>query len=240
MAGGKGQKGKRRPPDKRPAPPAAAPPPAAPAGGDGGTARPKTTRAERLEAARQARRRKALMVRAGVAGAVAVVVAVVAVAAFTGGKRSDAAKEKLTKGSCTVDSRADTLHASPRNHVPPASYDVDPPAGGDHSPSAASAGVYGEGGQPVPSDAEVVHALEHGYVAVWYRPGLSAEEMGGVRAAYDAYPDDVLVVPKASLTGKAAATAWGRRLLCRDVEAASLTEFVRQYRNQGPEKVPHT
>lgn len=202
--------------------------------------RAKPTRTERLEAARRARRRKEQRTRAIVAGVVALLVVVIAVVVVTNKKEASANRNKLTAGSCSFDTKADPIDPPPANHVPPTSYKADPPAGGDHDPSAAAAGDYTLDQATPPPDAQVVHALEHGYVAVWVRPDLSDTELAAARQAYDKYPDDVLLVPRPSLKGKAAATAWGRRLLCSDVEAASLTDFTRLYRNEGPEKIPHT
>ncbi|MGI8686119.1 MAG: DUF3105 domain-containing protein [Acidimicrobiales bacterium] len=257
--GSKGSKGKKRPPARRPpgARPQATPgaagsatragsagaptstTDAGPAGAEQSPAKTKTTRAERLEAARRARKRKAALTRAGIAGAVALLVLVVAVVVVSNKKEAKANQDRLTAGSCTFDTKSDPTDPAPNNHVPPVAYKVNPPAGGNHSPQAAPAVDY-SGGQQVPGDPEIVHAQEHGYVIIWHRPDLTEPELAAVRAPFDRYPADVLVVPRASLTGKAVATAWGRRLLCTEVEAARLTEFVKLYRNEGPEKVPHT
>lgn len=258
MAAGKGSKGpgsRKRPPARRPASGSktttttkadsgagetASGGPAT-SGGSAAPGKTKQTREERLEAARQARRRKATMVRAGVAGVVVVLVVIVAVVVVGNNNDAKATKNQLTAGStCTYDTKADALDPAPANHTPPASYTVDPPAGGDHDPTPAAAGVYGGDGPPAPPDAQIVHALEHGYVAVWYRPDISAADLTAVRGAFDAFPNDVLVVPRPSLKGKTAATAWGRRLLCTDIEASRLTDFTRLYRNKGPERIPHT
>ncbi|HEX2698897.1 MAG TPA: DUF3105 domain-containing protein [Acidimicrobiales bacterium] len=254
MAGGKGakasrSKGKKRPPAKRPpgaaaragagSPASSAGTPAPPGTPPPAAGGPKLTRAERLEAAQRARRRKAAITRAAIAGAIALVVLVVGAIVVVNTKHEEAATKRLTAGSCTYDTKADKTSSTGQKHVPPASYEVDPPAGGNHTPEAAVSGDY-SGGDDVPTDFRIVHALEHGYVTVWYRPDLGEQELAAVRKPFDRYPDDVLVVPRASLGGKVAATAWGRRLLCTDVEPAQLTEFVRLYRNKGPEKVPHT
>lgn len=237
---GKGSK-KRRPPAKRRGP-ASAPgargggaPPTGPPGEAGGTPAPgaarKPTQAERFEAARRARRRKSRLVRAGVVGAVLVVVGVVAALVFADRRAERRDQERLTAGSCEYDTRADRLTAN--NHVPPPSYEVDPPAGGDHDPSPAPAGVYTA--QNAPSDGRLVHSLEHGLVVVWHRPDLSEAERDDVRAVFDEHAEDVIVVPRPSLDVKVAATSWGRRLLCGEVEGATLSEFVELYRNQSPE-----
>lgn len=256
-------KPKKRPPGKRPQPAkrpiAAGPAPAAgagtaPAGGAkagapkaGATAAPaappapgKITKAERIEAARRARRRKKLRLRIAIGAAIALAVGAIVFNAVSNRSDTSAFRDKLTAGTCTFDTRNDPTSASPNNHVAPASYKVNPPAGGNHDPSAAPAGKYEQG--TAPADAKIVHSLEHGYIAIWHQPGLPKEEMDVITKVFDRYENDVLVVPRASLPAetKVAATAWGERLLCQKAELGPLTDFVEQYRNEGPEKVPHT
>ena len=263
MASGKSSKGrgKKRPPARRPPTPAKAPGttggpkapgttggPKAPgvaapatghqAGQQAGQQAPvkaKVTRAERLDAARRARKRKAFLTRAGIAGVVALLSIVVSVVVINNRKDAKADQERLTAGSCTYDTRADDTKPAPNNHTPPAGYEVDPPAGGNHAPAAAAGGLYDAEGQTPPPDPQLVHSLEHGFVVLWHRPDLSEEELADVRRVFDDHPEDVIVVPRASLQGKVAATSWGRRLLCGEVEPDALSEFVDLYRNKSPE-----
>jgi len=210
--------------------------PAVPAsGGPRAATRAKETRSERIEAARRARQRKAALTRAGIAGAVAVLVLVVTVVVVSNKKDAKADQNRITAGSCTYDTRADRIDPPPNNHVPPASYEVDPPAGGNHDPSPAAAGLYDGAGQTTPGDAQLVHSLEHGFVVIWHRPDLSQKDLAAVHGVFDDHPDDVIVVPRASLKVKVAATSWGRRLLCGEVEPERLSEFVDLYRNKSPE-----
>lgn len=174
------------------------------------------------------------MVRAGVAVTVAVVAGVVATLVMADRRTSNAERERLTAGSCTFDTRNDRLSASPNNHVAPASYKVDPPSGGNHAPNDAPAGVYG-GTNPPPPDGRLVHSLEHGYVVLWHRPDVDQKDLAAIRGVFDRYSEDVLMVPRPSLKVKVAATSWGKRLLCPEVEPSRLAEFVRLYRNDSPE-----
>ncbi|HUP69018.1 MAG TPA: DUF3105 domain-containing protein [Acidimicrobiales bacterium] len=248
-------KPKRRAPGKRP-PPAKRPIAAGPASTSAGApaaakaaatakAAPssvpgKPSRTERIEAARKARRRKKLQLRIAIGAAAALVIGAIAVNALSNKSDTSAFREKVTAGSCTFDTRNDDISAPPNNHVAPPSYKVNPPAGGNHDPSAAPAGKFEQG--TAPPDAKIVHSLEHGYIAIWHQPGLAKKDMDIVTKVFDRYENDVLVVPRASLPAstKVAATAWGERLLCQNAELGPLTDFVEKYRNQGPEKVPHT
>ncbi len=210
------------------------------AGAKGGAASPprtKPTKAERIEAARRARRRKTLMVRGAVAGIAAVIVVGVAARVVANRSESRDVRRQLTAGSCTFDTRADPTDPSPANHVPNPTYRVEPPAGGNHSPQAAPARTYGD--DQVPPDGQLVHAMEHGYVILWHRPDISGPDRDALRRVADRHERDVLVVPRPQLSTPVAATAWGNRLLCRAMEPDALDLFTREYRNKGPEKVPH-
>jgi DNA mismatch repair ATPase MutL len=200
------------------------------------TPKAQSTKGQRIEAARRARRRKSLVGRLAVAGIAGILVAFLAIRALSGSREGDAVRAQLTAGSCEYDTKADATDAAPRNHVATPTYEVDPPAGGNHTPQAARPAAYSEG--QVPSDGQVVHAMEHGDVVLWHRPDLSAEDRGALQKVFDTYERDVLVVPRATLATPVAATAWGRRLLCNTVEPAALDLFTRTYRDKGPEKLP--
>lgn len=237
----KAKKRRRGPsPQTRKSQPAAKAAGARPAGAKAGTAPPtraKPTKAERMEAARRARRRKTLIVRAAVAGIAALIVVGVAARVIGGRKESGDIRRQLTAGSCTFDTKADPTDPAPANHVPNPTYRVEPPAGGNHSPQAAPARTYAE--DQVPPDGQLVHALEHGYVVLWHRPDLSREDRAALQQVADRHERDVLVVPRPQLPTPVAATAWGNRLLCRAMEPDPLDLFIREYRNKGPERVPH-
>ncbi|MGH8992277.1 MAG: DUF3105 domain-containing protein [Acidimicrobiia bacterium] len=145
-------------------------------------------------------------------------------------KAQDALVAEMTAGDCRYDTRTDSGSEHVEN---PGPYSVDPPSGGDHTPQAAANGIYGE--QQVPPDGPLVHAMEHGFIVVWYKAGdadaqVDAETLG------DDYPGETLVVPRASLDVPIAATAWHRRLLCPSFEADALRAFIEGYRDKGPEK----
>lgn len=142
---------------------------------------------------------------------------------------------RLAAGTpCIVDEK----HDEGRRHVERPTYDIDPPSGGDHAPVAASTErVRSTGGTA--SDGELVHALEHGYVVVWYRPGLSSAEMDALTALQRRYERDLLVVQRNGLRSTVAATAWHRRIMCDQVAVEALAAFTDAYRNKGPERVRH-
>ena len=143
----------------------------------------------------------------------------------------------LTAGSCRVDGRSDPDSGTGRNHVASPTFEVNPPAGGNHTVQAASAGEFTA--TTAPSDGQIVHALEHGYVAVWYRPDIPGDTVEALRGLRNEFDRDILLIPRPNLPIPVAATAWHHRLLCDTAEPESLRRFVQAYRNKGPERVPH-
>jgi hypothetical protein len=163
-----------------------------------------------------------------------VLVAAVAVAALvnsrSGDDKSERLKGVLTAGSCQVDTRSD----SGSEHVASPTYKVDPPAGGKHEPVAAQPGIYDNG--PLPSDGKLVHALEHGFIILWYRPDAPPDVIDKLATLGDEYGNATLVAPRPSMDVPVAATAWHQRLLCKDYEERALRAFIDAYTDKGPEK----
>ena len=228
------------PPGKPGGAPKASPAPKSSAGTKA-AAPTKPTRAERLAAAEAARRRKAARNRALVAGAIVGLLTLITVTVINTRRSNERVVEQLeASGACTYDSRTDSDAGTGRNHVTgDIRYEVDPPSGGNHNPAAASSGIFTA--ESKPPDAQIVHALEHGYVTIWYRPDLDTASLDDLRAVTNRYERDVLLVPRESLPPNTpvAATAWHRRLLCTEADSAPLEKFVSEYRNKGPEKVEH-
>jgi hypothetical protein len=207
----------------------------------GGAARPRTgpTRAERLAAAETARRRKATRTRAVIILGVVAVIALLVVTISASRRSNDRTIAKLeASGSCKYDSKTDTDAGPGNNHVNgDVQYKTDPPSGGNHNPNPAAAGTYTVDNKP--PDAQIVHALEHGYVTIWYKPDVAPATLTELQTLAAKYDRDVLLVPRASMAKPVAATAWHRRLLCTQPDTSALETFITSYRNQGPEKIPH-
>jgi hypothetical protein len=140
-------------------------------------------------------------------------------------------------GPGTSACRTDTQSDPGRSHVNNPTYAVNPPAGGDHDPVPAAAGIYTAN---PPSDGHLVHSLEHGYVIIWFDPTTEAADLQDIEAAALKYPADTLVVPRTGMPAPVVATAWHHRLLCQGLNSSALVNFVAEWRNQGPERIPHT
>lgn len=242
-----------RPAAKRPGQPQSRSQPTAKPGGPGagkaagpGKTAPKParertgpTRSERLAAAEAARRRKAARTRALIAGGLVAVLALLTITIINSRRSNSRVISALEdSGLCNYDTRTDSDGGTGRNHVNgDVTYEVNPPAGGDHNPSPSPPGIFTQESRP--PDSRIVHSLEHGYVTIWYRPDLDAPSIEELRELQRKHSKDVLLVPRESLGQPVAATAWHRRLLCDRPDVEALERFVTAYRNKGPEDVPH-
>lgn len=232
-------------PVQKPAAQKSATAPKAPSASSNGAAkstreRSGPTRSERLAAAEAARRRKATRTRALVSAGLIAVVVLLTVTIVNSRRSNNAVISKLeASGACSYDTKTDSDGGPGNNHVDgDVTYKVNPPSGGNHNPTPASAGIFTA--TNTPPDAQIVHSLEHGYIAIWYRTDIDTAQLDSLKTLANKYDRDVLLVPRASLTDKpVAATAWHRRLLCTRPDTEALEKFITAYRNKGPERIPH-
>lgn len=213
----------QRPPVKRPPTPAKPPAP-----------RPVTARPVPIADRIPVLRRRTTAAAAVVLVVLAAVAGVLVVFRGTRPATRSATVATAPAGPCQTDTASDPGSG----HVQDPTYAVNPPSGGDHEPVPAPSGIYGGSG-PVPRDGQLVHSLEHGYVVVWYRSGLTAADITTLANTVAPFSRDVLLVPRTALPVRVAATAWHQRLLCDDVDSAKLADFIDTYRNKGPERIPH-
>lgn len=194
----------------------------------------KQPRAERIEAAQQASRRRSRLLRAGIVMLVVAILGALVVWQIASRRATQRNIGAMTSGTCEYDTESDPGRVG--EHVPNPTYSVNPPSGGAHTPEVASAGRYTEANAP--PDGQLVHSLEHGYVVLWYRPDLPEDQVAVLEQLLENNDDDVLVVPRANMPVPVAATAWQRRLVCDEAERESLTRFINEFVGKGPEKVP--
>lgn len=116
-----------------------------------------------------------------------------------------------------------------------ASYDYGTPfpTSGPHDPQPTAPGFYQ---QPQPP-TELVHALEHGIVVVYYGdPGFRA--LSTLRAwtqLYSGHWDGLAVVPHQGLGERVVLTAWRHRLELSSFDDAAAAAFIDAFRGRGPE-----
>lgn len=162
---------------------------------------------------------------------------------------SDLAIEKVNKPvEGTVDYKVEGRH-----HVPTGTkvtnYNSNPPNSGDHWDQPAKAGVY-ENTLP---DEQVVHNLEHGYIWISYLPqvnkseatdgaqlkqGLSDEERKALEEIIKKDDWKILMAPREANDSVIALAAWGRVMKLDSLDLEKVKEFIKTYRDRGPEKTP--
>ena len=133
-----------------------------------------------------------------------------------------------------------TQHESEgRDHVSErVEYKTNPPNSGPHNEFASEDGAYTEA---VPME-ELVHALEHGRVILWYQPDARPQLKGQLKALYDEDDYHMILAPNdRDMPSQVSASSWTRTITCERVNDRTwdaLRLFRDQYRDQAPEQVP--
>ena len=223
-------------------------------------------RQARAEAAKAAERRRRLIGYGVGGGLVLVALVVVAALLLSGGSGGENAKASLLPDGGSVPEVKNTnlrqaadaagcelksYRATSRDHTnDPATavkYPSNPPTAGRHYQFPADDAAYGK----APPDTEVVHAEEHGRVAIWFKPSLPEDKRADLKALYEKQQGyQLLLVPRRNMPYEVAETAWnaapeplgtGRLLGCptlTDQSWDALQDFIEDNRGNGPEPVP--
>ncbi|MEK7480654.1 MAG: DUF3105 domain-containing protein [Patescibacteria group bacterium] len=114
-------------------------------------------------------------------------------------------------------------------------YQSNPPTSGDHWPDPLRDGIY----DTEKPDEAVVHSMEHGRIWISYRPDISdtTKEQLRALAKREAY---VVMTPRPENDTDIALAAWNRldALGEEEFNEKRVRDFVRRYRDKGPEHVP--
>lgn len=128
-------------------------------------------------------------------------------------------------------------------------YNSNPPTSGPHWAVPAKNGIYDE----VLADEQIIHSMEHGYVWISYRPddsgpqsssatqsaGLRSDEIKKLEAIVKDDDWKIVLAPREANDAKIALAAWGRLLKMDDLDEGKIKEFIKTYRNRGPENTPN-
>lgn len=93
----------------------------------------------------------------------------------------------------------------------PPRYQTNPPTSGNHSEEQQADGAY----LGTPPPASLVHSLEHGRLAIQYRPSLRERAQLELRGLFDAMYGGALLYPDPTMSYAIAATTWTNLLGCR-------------------------
>lgn len=120
-----------------------------------------------------------------------------------------------------------------RGHVVRVSYDSPTPTSGAHLSRPLTCGRY----DTTPDLGRLVHSLEHGAVALWYRSDMATELRDPLLELMNDYDTHVIVAPNEDIDEPIVATAWNRLMRFEDPQDPVLEEFVEIYRKRGPESL---
>lgn len=130
-----------------------------------------------------------------------------------------------------------------KTHVPDGTtitYKSYPPSSGSHYSKPAS---YGFSATEIP-EGNLVHALEHGAIILYYQPGLPASTIQQIQAAYTTLPPakygtvKMVITPYAKLQTPVAVVGWARVLTLPSFDYNSISTFYQEWVDKGPEDVP--
>jgi hypothetical protein len=100
-------------------------------------------------------------------------------------------------------------------HIPASApeprYKTNPPTSGDHVDEQQADGAYRETPPPV----SIVHSLEHGRLAIQYRPDLPEQGQLELIGLFDTMYGGTLLFPNPDMPYRVAATTWTNLLGCR-------------------------
>ncbi len=123
-----------------------------------------------------------------------------------------------------------------RRHLRPGeihSYAEIFPTSGPHEPTWVSPGLYDKAQRPT----QLVHALEHGNIVIYYEdpdPAVMAQ-LESWASLFTGTWDGVVVTPKSGLGDKVVMTAWRKKLEFPDFDAPKAAAFIDAFRGRGPE-----
>lgn len=135
-----------------------------------------------------------------------------------------------------------------RDHIPEGTlisqtsvkqYNSDPPTSGPHWPAPAPGGSYTA---TVP-DERLVHSLEHGYIVIDHNCDPKKTECDDLLKKLDAIGrrynwTKVIVNYRPQTRPLIALTAWTRLETLDQFDEGKIVEFIKAYRNNGPENAP--
>ncbi len=116
-------------------------------------------------------------------------------------------------------------------HLPPTGpepdYGTTPATSGNHagSPYQQADGAYSE----MPDELFVVHALEHGRMAIQYSPDLPEEDQLELKGLYDTMFGGTLFFPNENMDYEVAASTWTNLLGCDEYKGAATLDAIRAF-----------
>ncbi len=116
-------------------------------------------------------------------------------------------------------------HIAPGTKTP--DYKTNPPTSGSHAepPYQQADGAYSE----MPDEIDILHALEHGRLAVQYSPKLPESDQLALKGLYDSMYAATLLFPDDKMPYAVAATTWTNLLGCPKYKGAITLDAIRDF-----------
>jgi Protein of unknown function (DUF3105) len=182
------------------------------------------------------------------AGGVAAIALVAVALAFTlgGGGESGDARAALHDAGCTLTATPALVgdHSVTNPSGTSKAWNTTPPTSGPHYPTPVVYGLYDE---PV-SQAQLVHNLEHGAIAVQYGEDVAQETVQQLREFTQRHPRGTVLAPYPALGDQISLGAWvtdddpaegtGYLAKCSAFDEAAFSAFFDAYQFKGPERFP--
>ena len=184
----------------------------------------------------------------GGGGLALIALGAVALASSLGGGGTSDARAALAKANCTLSATPALagVHSITKPSGTSPKWNTFPPTSGPHYAIPVVYGIYTE---PV-YQAQLVHNLEHGAIAVQYGKDVPQSTVDELKAFAQAHPRGTVLAPYPALRDRIALEAWvvhdpskpaeGTAYLakCTEFDEAAFTAFFDDYQFQGPERFP--
>jgi len=180
------------------------------------------------------------------AGGAVAIAAVAAVLFFVLGGGTPDARAALQDAGCalTVKAAVKADHSVTDPAGTSKKWNTDPPTSGPHNQDTVFWGTYNE---PV-NQAQLVHNLEHGGIAIQYGDGVSDATVEELKRFAQGKPLGTVLAPYPKLGDKVALEAWvtpqptepdkgdGYLAMCSSFEEKAFEAFFDTYQFKGPER----
>lgn len=111
----------------------------------------------------------------------------------------------------------------------PVEYDIVPPVSGEHATNPAQCGIHAT---VIPNE-NFVHTLEHGAVALVYRPDIPEEDIRALEEIAGDFDSHTVAAPNPEMDDPITIAAWAHLMRLDEVDEDAIREFIEVFRQGG-------